>query len=91
MSETPTLPAVPPMNLNAIREALKAHGVTLNDVQIEVDCTCAMSAAPRGLRRPRLRTASAGPGGSAGSAMWRTRKGATMRTPEPLPGPRIPQ
>jgi hypothetical protein len=40
MSETLTLPAVPPMNLNAIREALKAHGVTLNDVQIEVDCTC---------------------------------------------------
>jgi hypothetical protein len=40
MSETLTLPAVPPMNLNAIREALKAHCVTLNDVQIEVDCTC---------------------------------------------------
>jgi hypothetical protein len=40
MSETLTLPVVPPMNLNAIREALKAHGVTLNDVQIEVDCTC---------------------------------------------------
>jgi hypothetical protein len=34
------LPAVPPMNFNAIREALKAHGVTLNDVQLEVDCTC---------------------------------------------------
>jgi hypothetical protein len=31
MTETQTLPAVPPMNFTAIREALKAHGVMLND------------------------------------------------------------
>jgi hypothetical protein len=37
MTETQTLPEVPPMNFNAIRDALKAHGVTLNDVQLEVD------------------------------------------------------
>jgi hypothetical protein len=28
------------MKFSAICEALKAHGVTLNDVHIEVDCTC---------------------------------------------------
>jgi hypothetical protein len=37
---THTLPAVPPMNFKAIREALKAHGVTLVDVQFEVECRC---------------------------------------------------
>jgi hypothetical protein len=88
MSETPTLPAVPPMNLNAIREALKAHGVTLNDVQIEVDCTCDVCGATwseEASLENRLRRTW----WSAGSAMRRTRKGAMMRTPEPLPGPRI--
>jgi hypothetical protein len=34
------LPTVPPMNLSAIRDALKANGVTLKDVEIQVDCTC---------------------------------------------------
>jgi hypothetical protein len=34
------LTTVPPMNLGAIRDALKAHSVTLKDVEIQVDCTC---------------------------------------------------
>ena len=33
-------PDVPPENFDAIREALKAHGVTLSEVYYSVECTC---------------------------------------------------
>jgi hypothetical protein len=35
-----TLPDVPLLNLKDIREALKAHGVTLVDAIYEVECKC---------------------------------------------------
>ena len=35
-----TLPNVPIINGKAIREALKAHGVTLVDATYEVECKC---------------------------------------------------
>ena len=33
-------PDVPPENFDAIREALKAHGVTLSEVYYSVEYTC---------------------------------------------------
>jgi len=34
------LPTVPPINYNAIRQALKANGVTLIELHCEIDCRC---------------------------------------------------
>jgi len=40
MSETQTLPAVPPINYNAIRKAMKAHGITLVELSCSAECRC---------------------------------------------------